>query len=80
MKFATKNVSIARRLEIKSVCDRLKIEYLESINNPDEESIKAHPHVQYELGLVDSFRDLPNRFVSFDGFIKMLRQTRETVI
>lgn len=78
-RFATKNVSIDGRLQIKNVCDRLKIEYLESINSPDDESIKAHPHIQYDCGLVDSFRNIPSRFVSLDGFIKMLRQTRETV-
>lgn len=75
-RFATKRVNIAGRLQIKNVCDRLKIEYLESIGNPDEDSVKHHPHVQYDCGLVDSFRDLPSRFVSLDGFIKLLEQTR----
>lgn len=76
MKFATKWVSVEGRLEIKHVCDRLKIECLESITNPDEESVKAHPHVQYDCGLVDSFRNLPNRFVSLETFKRMLEDTR----
>lgn len=75
-RFATKRVDMAGRAQIKHVCDRLKIEYLESIGSPDEDMIKHHPHVQYDCGLVDSFRDIPSRFVSLDGFIKLLEETR----
>lgn len=78
-RFAVKRVSIEGRLQIKNVCDRLKIEYLDSIANPDAESIKYHPHVQYDCGLVDSFRDIPSRFVSMNGFIKLLEETRRSI-
>lgn len=73
-RFGVKNVDKNGRLQIKHVCDRLKIEYLDSIANPDEDSIKHHPHVQYDCGLVDSFRDIPTRFVSLDGFINLLEK------
>lgn len=71
-RFGVKNANIEARLQIKHVCDRLGIEYLDSIANPDKDSIKHHPHVQYNCGLVDSFRSIPTRFVSLDGFIKLL--------